>query len=232
MSHNPGADELRVRARLRQLVDGPAANPTPSSPPTSPRLPNWWDPKPHISTDTSTEPEPPQRPRDWLDDILDSTPTPTTPDPQPEPADEDNAENEPQSGQPKPTKKPKAKVKKKPRKKRHKTDHPAAMRSPRQSLLDAYDRIPRRIRWLIYHATAAGAGWWPGWVDWGTDTAAWFAAGNWTASSAWVLYGLGACACGLYRHSRRWAWPVAWCATVPVSSVAAGVLLYGTGYQP
>jgi len=95
-----------------------------------------------------------------------------------------------------------------------------------QSLLDAWDGIRPRTRWLIHHGTAAAAGWPIGLVDWGSSTAAWFAAGNWTAPSAWVLYGLGLCAISLYRRARTWAWPAAWAAAIPVSSVTAGVLLY------
>ncbi|MDX3645308.1 hypothetical protein P1P70_39135, partial [Streptomyces sp. MB09-02B] len=110
------------------------------------------------------------------------------------------------------------------------TRHPAARKqereAARQSLLDAWDNVPRRMRWLIRHATAAAVGWPLGWVGWATDTAAWYAAGNWTTPTAWVLYGLGACILGLYRRSRTWAWPFAWCAAVPVSSIAVGVLLY------
>jgi hypothetical protein len=190
----PGADELRMRAILRTRGIGPDATP----------------PLPAVP------PKPTSRPRDWLDDILDSTPTPAAPTEEIEPA--ADTEPEPEKTKPKPARKPKAKVKA--GKKERQAD------SPRQSLLDAYQQIPPRPRWLAYHATAAGAGWWLGWVDWGTDTAAWFAAGHWTTTSAWVLYGLGACACGLYRRSRSWAWPAAWAAAVPVSSVVLGVLLY------
>ncbi|MGW4042977.1 hypothetical protein [Streptomyces sp. NPDC004721] len=107
-------------------------------------------------------------------------------------------------------------------------DEPA----PRLALVDAYAAVPYRIRWLALHAAAAGAGWRLGIVDWATDTTAWYAAGHWVSPSAWVLYGLGACAIALYRRTRSWAWPAAWAAAIPVSSVVAGVLLYGTGYHP
>lgn len=129
------------------------------------------------------------------------------------------------------TKQPATKAPKKPSRQRPAYRKPAQP-APRKSLADAWDNTPPRLRWLAYHATAAGAGWSLGWVDWGTDTAAWYAAGHWTSTSAWVLYGLGACALALYRRARTWAWPFAWAATIPVSSVVVGVLLYGTGYQP
>lgn len=156
-------------------------------------------------------PIPRQRPKDWLDDII---ATDLAPPPAPEPAGPATGPApEPKLKAPKKTKKPGKKPK-------------AKAPAPRQSLLDAHASIPPRLRWLAYHATAAGAGWWLGWVDWGTSTAAWYAAGHWTSTSAWVLYGLGLCACALYRRSRRWAWPFAWAAAVPVSSIVVGVLLY------
>jgi hypothetical protein len=202
----PGADELRMARILRQRGVGPDA-----------MLP------------TVIPPIPAQRPRDWLDDILDSNPAPA---PKPEPAkaptaaadpvppDDDEGDLEPACQDATPTKP------------RRRAPRQEKREAARQSLLDAWDNVPRRMRWLIHHATAAAAGWPLGWVDWGTDTAAWYAAGHWTTPTAWVLYGLGGCVLGLYRRSRAWAWPAAWAAAVPVSSVAAGVLLYGTGYQP
>lgn len=184
-------DELRVRAILRQAGVGPDAIP----------------------------PKPTERPRDWLDDILDSPapppPAPTVP--------QVVKETEPR---------PAAAKAKKPKKGRGKkrTKAQAAPigweHSPRQSLADAWDGISPRTRWLVHHATAAAAGWPIGLVGWGSNTAAWFAAGHWTAPSAWVLYGLGLCAISLYRRARTWAWPAAWAAAIPVSSITAGVLLY------
>jgi hypothetical protein len=63
------------------------------------------------------------------------------------------------------------------------------------------------------------------------NTAAWFADGHAMSVSAFVLYGLGVLAVGLYRRARRWAWPVAWAAAIPVTSAVAGLLLYGSGYE-
>jgi hypothetical protein len=202
LSHEPDQNERDVRDRLIGLIDGPDATPPPAVPPM-----------------------PRQRPRDWLDDILDSEAAPAPSGPQPLPGPVYKTKPAPESDRPADAPKPSTK----PRRIRV---HGEERDDPRQSLLDALDRTPRRVRWLIYHGTAAGAGWWLDWVNWSTDTAAWYAAGHWTAPSAWVLYGLGACACGLYRRSRGWAWPFAWAAAVPVSSVVVGVLLYGTGYQP
>ena len=173
------------------------------------------DPPPP-TTPPSPPPDPGPPPKDWLDDILNGN---ATPPPSPPPP-----------GGPVPlpgpvVKQPVSKAPKKPSRQRpayRKPAHPA----PRKSLADAFDGTPPRLRWLAYHATAAGAGWSLGWVDWGTDTAAWYAAGHWTSPSGFVLYGLGLGLCALYRRSRHWAWPVAWAAAVPVSSIALGVLLY------
>lgn len=159
-------------------------------------------------------PKPAVRPRDWLDDILDDNTPPAAPKPEPVP------------------KRSKAKKKPKKRRRAQPTTPRAAVDTrptdPRQSLTDAWDRVPHRLKWLASHATAAAAGWQLGIVDWGTHTAAWYAAGHWTSPSAWVLYGIGGCCIALYRRARNWAWPVAWAASIPVSSVVVGVLLYGT----
>lgn len=209
MSHNVGADELRVRVRLRHLVDGPTPEP-PAMPPGPP--PDGYRP----------------RKRDWLDDIADldfddepAAPAPERPARGPVPLPGPVAK---ESAAP-------AKPSRKPRRPQL-VPRPEQQADPRQSLLDAWDRTPRRLRWLAHHATAAVPGWWLGWIDWGTDTAAWYAAGHWTTPSAFVLYGLGGLTLAFYRRSRAWAWPFAWAATIPVSSVVVGVLLYGTGYQP
>ncbi|MFB6680272.1 hypothetical protein ACFCWG_49425, partial [Streptomyces sp. NPDC056390] len=61
-----------------------------------------------------------------------------------------------------------------------------------------------------------------------TDTPRWFAVGHWTSSSAWTIYGLAGIAIAIYRRTRHRLFPIAWLTAVPVSSVALGVLLYGT----
>lgn len=185
-------DELRVRQILRQAGVGPDAIP----------------------------PKPTERPRDWLDDILDA-PTPTPPVPA--------APRAPAPPTPDPAAVKKRKKPKKGRGRKRAKAQTAPLgweHSPRQSLADAWDGISPRTRWLVHHATAAAAGWPIGLVGWGSDTAAWFAAGHWTAPSAWVLYGLGLCALALYLRARTWAWPAAWAAAIPVSSITVGVLLY------
>jgi hypothetical protein len=206
MSDNVGADELRIRGSLHRLLNGPDATPPPmpSGPP-----PDGYRPAPRPAAD-------------WWDRLYaNDEPTPTRkrptrgPEPLPGPV----------------TKEPETGPRKKPRRQRP-TYRTTRAEAPRLSLLDAWDRIPPRVRWLTYHATAAGAGWRIGWVDWSTDTAAWYAADHWTSPSAIALYALGALVIAVYRRSRHWAWPVAWTAAIPVSSVVAGLLLYGTGYQP
>jgi hypothetical protein len=99
----------------------------------------------------TAEDPPEDRERDWLDEILDTNAAPPAPD-EPEP------EQPPAAPA---AKAPAANAKK--RKKKRKPRDPAAPRaafdhrpeSPRQSLLDAWDRIPARLKWLGYHAGAA-----------------------------------------------------------------------------
>lgn len=177
-------------------------------------------------------PMPSERPRDWLDDLLDSnapTPAPAkeAAEPKPEPA----KPKKPQPGNAR-----KARKRNRQQAKRHNPDMPRSAwdnepRSPRQSLLDAWDNVPPRLKWLLFHAAAAGIGWRLGWVRWSTNTAAWFAAGHAMTFSAFVLYGLGVGALALYRYFQTRMWPVALAAAVPVSSVVLGLLLYGSGYE-
>lgn len=163
--------------------------------------------------------EPAPDPDGWWDELY------ADDEPQPDPSQTPPAVAVPPT-KPKKTKNSKAGKKTKP--KRTTAPHAGMDSHPRQSLTDAFDRIPPRTRWLLYHATAAAAGWRLGLVDWGTNTAAWYAAGHWTTPSAFVLYGLGVCAICLYRRARAWAWPAAWAAAIPVSSTVVGILLYGT----
>ena len=218
-----GADERRIRSLLVTMGVGPDAAPAPAPAPA--RQPtakddSWWD---ELYAD---EPAPPRRPsprlpdwwRDKPEDLTEQTPdpaaaaAPVTP-PVTPPTSTPPADTVPTAKPDTPPAQPPAR--------------PAARRhAPPQSLLDAWDSIRPRTRWLIHHATAAAAGWPIGLVGWGSNTAAWFAAGNWTAPSAWVCYGLGIGAITLHRRTRTWFWPVAWAATIPVSSITAGVLLY------
>ncbi|MCM8555363.1 hypothetical protein [Streptomyces sp. STCH 565 A] len=225
-----GADERRIRSLLIGMGVGPAAvppqpatitaSPAPAGDPSdtwwdnlyadeakpaapelpASRLPDWWAPKPETLPDPTTAPAP----------AAETAPTPAVPDPVTPPT------SSPPPTDPPPGTPP-----------AHPAAQPPAQRhTPPQSLLDAWAAIRPRSRWLIHHATAATAGWPLGLVDWGTNTAAWYAAGHWTTPSAWVLYGLGLCALSLYRRARAWAWPLAWAATIPIASTTLGVLLY------
>ncbi len=226
----PSADELRIRGYLRSLGVGPAAE-LPATPPQPPGYEPapvaedaWWD---DLYGDEQPKPQA-RRPAPRLPDWWSHKPTDLTADEPDEEPDEEFAKDEPEPAEEPTDTGPEPAPAQRPRKRRtarptYREDRPYP---PRQSLLDAYARTPSRVRWLIYHATAAGAGYPLGWIDWGTDTAAWYADGHWTTPSAWVLYGLGLCAVGLYRRTRTWAWPIAWAAAVPVSSIALGVLLY------
>ncbi|MFE9127074.1 hypothetical protein ACFYOF_16915 [Streptomyces sp. NPDC007148] len=219
----PGADELRVAKLLKQRGVGPDAE--------QPVIP----------------PIPKQRPRDWLDNILDGNatsaaelapelveePAEAPGDEDPEPAPERNAKKE--------GRKP-GKGKGRARKRRRRRKQPAGpdvARSawdtkpsdPRKALVDAWSGVPYRLKWLGCHLAAAGVGWRIGLVDWATSTAAWYGAGHWTSPSAFVIYVFGVCAIALYRVGRkRGLWLVTCAAAIPVSSVVVGVLLYsGTG---
>lgn len=215
-----GADERRIRNQLIRMGVGPAAT-TPA--PTRAQDPSddWWDKL--YADDQPAAPKPARVPSPRLPDWWAAKPD-RLPDPAaataPVTAPGTPTVTPPTSTVTPPTARPGTPQKQRPAR-------PAARRhTPRQSLLDAYANIRPRTRWLIHHATAAAAGWPIGLVDWGTTTAAWYAAGNWFAPSAWVLYGLGLCALALYRRARTWAWPAAWAAAIPVSSTVLGVLLY------
>lgn len=215
----PGADELRIQAILKQRGVGPDAEA-----PTVPPIPK-------------------RRPRDWLDNILDdnarSAAAPVE-EPTIEPTAEAPAPAVQQAVKKKATKSGKAKARRRRGKSgRKRASAPGMARSawdsdfrdPRQSLVDAWMGIPNRLKWLATHTAAALAGWRIGLVQWATDMAAWFAAGHWASPSAWVLYLLGVLAIALYRAVRHRGLLLAMWAAIPVSSVAVGVLLYGTGYH-
>lgn len=208
----PGADELRVRQMLVKNGVGPDADPEPPAVPSRPA----------------------DRPRDWLDDLLDEPATPAEEAAEPE--------GKPQPEAPARPKKPqtsdaqKARKRKRRQATRRNPDTPRSawdtdIHDPRQSLLDAWNQIPYRLKWLACHAIATGVGWHFGLVTWATNAAAWFAAGHWTSTSAWVLYVFAGLLAALYRVARKWAWPLRLVASIPIASTIVGVLLYGTGYH-
>lgn len=210
-----GADEQRIRNILVGMGVGPDARPAPT-PAREPRPADdsWWD---RLYADT---PEPARTPAprlpDWWRDKPEHLPEPAA-----EQAPANPANTPPTSPNTTPPPAEPALVEKLPAP----TPDREHLRPP-QSLLDAWDNIRPRTRWLIRHTTAATAGWPIGLVNWASDTAAWFAAGHWTTPSAFVLYALGAGAIALHRRTRTWFWPIAWAATIPVSSITLGVLLY------
>lgn len=202
MSIQPGADELRIRSLLVARGVGPDAVP----------------------------PKPSARPRDWLDDILDSEPAPAAeepaePEPPAEPGAEPVAEAPAKEQQPRPKKRSK---------KQRKGPKPGAPRagadsrppSPRQSLADAWDQVPPRLKWLAYHASAAYLGWSMGLVGWSTYVTAWIADTGPVGPQAVFWYATAAGTVLVYRRTRGWWTPAAWLAAVPVTSTVVGVLLY------
>lgn len=103
--------------------------------------------------------------------------------------------------------------------------------APRMSLLDAYARIPHRVRWLALHGTAAAWGYHLGWVQFSTRTAAWIATHGWANVSTGVWIGC-AIACELVRRrTRAYVLPVRWAAAIPIASIVTGALLYGAGWN-
>lgn len=201
MSRYPGDDELLLRALLRQNGVGPAATPIP--------------PKPTV------------RPRDWLDEILTSAgPAPAPATPTAPAAKPPEKEDEPTAEQDEPKKtKPKKKRK---RRSPHAPHSPLDSRpeDPRQSLLDAWGRIPYRLKWLGYHATAGYLGWSCGLVGYVTYVTTWIADTGLVGPQAVFWYAAGATTLLLHRRTRGWPWPIAWLAAIPATSTVVGVLLY------
>lgn len=216
MNAAPDADELKVRDRLLKLGVGPDAG----APPVAP-------PKPAIP------PKPTTRPRDWLDNLLDANATTAAAEDQADEPEED--EPAPEADAPKPTAaktkpqaKPKNRKKRKPRRPGPNTPHTpwdTRPQDPRQSLMDAYDRVPYRLKWLAYHASAAYLGWTCGLVDYATYVTAWIADTGF-GPQAWFWCGAATATFLLYRRTRGLWWPIAWCAAIPVTSTVVGVLLY------
>ncbi|MGD6761373.1 hypothetical protein ACOKM5_20780 [Streptomyces sp. BH097] len=197
----PGPDkaELDIAASLRKMGVGPDAEPPPL--PAAPA---------HLPPGYAAAPD------DWFtklygphgDSPIEAAPPARKPGPEDEPDPEDEPEAEGQA--------------------EAEPEQDAAetsQKKPRRALVDVLPA--HRLRWLALHSAAAAAGWPIGLVAWGRHTAAWFAAGNWTAPSAWALYFLGVAALGIYRRTRRSALLIAWLGAIPVSSITLGVLLYG-----
>lgn len=201
-TNQPGADELRMRGILRQHgvgADAPL--------PTVPRqLPPGFD----------------ARERDWLDDILDDNATPAPVEAQPAPPAAEPAA----PARPKNPKAKTGKTKKKGGRKDSKRYDPLDVRDPRQSLAEAWDRIPPRLKWLAYHATAGYLGWSMGLVDWSTYVTRWIVHNGFVGLQPFFWYGAAALTFLLYRRTRRMWLPVAWLAAVPATSTVLGVLLY------
>ncbi|MEE1838189.1 hypothetical protein [Streptomyces sp. SP17KL33] len=109
---------------------------------------------------------------------------------------------------------------------------PVAAPAPRMSLIDAARNVPPPMRWLVFHGSAAAAGYHFGWVEYSTRTAAWIADhGLWNTSSIfWCGCAVG-CEALRTRMRRGWRLSVRWLAAIPISSIALGTALYGTDWQ-
>lgn len=284
--HTPDSEELRIRSRLRELVDGTvhpqppadavtaaaatalasAAQPSapaalqPSAQPAAARSDDWWD---RIYDDEQPAPaaQPASRRPSWMripdwrtgehvdldkkdddpaEDAEDQDADEDDPDADDTDGDGDGDEDEeqPDSGgtadaQPRSRSRTRKTAPPRTRRSRSRTAPRAGLdvELPRRSLLDAYDAIPPRIRWLNLHLSAAAAGYALGWVDYSTRTYAWIAQhGLLNLSTAfWCAVAVG---CELLRRRARNLWlPARWLAAVPIASIVVGTLLYGTGWN-
>ncbi|MFG3276217.1 hypothetical protein [Streptomyces luteogriseus] len=207
----PGADELRVQALLKQRGVGPDATP--------PRAPRPLPPFPPTPPVPPLPPVPQQRPRDWLDDLAEyNAPAP------PAPPEQSAAPPQPVAKEPQPKGSGRARRAGRGGGPQYAPLTPSS--SPRQSLLEAYDRVPPRMKWLAYHASAAYLGWSVGLVDWATYVTGWIADTGPIGPQAVFWYATAGGTVLVYRCTRRWWWPVAWLAAVPATSTVTGVLLY------
>lgn len=236
MTTEPDAAELAVRDRLIELVDGPPVVPpkpadvVPAAPsPLSRRAEkDWWD---AVYKDDQAD----------RDTFTGNTPTPPA-GPQPEDvpaeADEDGepvGDADPQE-QPEPNawqrhrktrlQKPGGEQSSRPVPGAARTAWDTRPPAPRQSLTEAWDRVPYRLKWLAYHASAAYLGWSVGLVDWATHVTDWIAGNGTTSPQAFFWYATAAGTALVYRRTRTWWRPVAWLAAVPATSTVVGVLLY------
>lgn len=201
MTAEPGADERRMQHILKERGIGFDAPP----------------------------PKPTDRPRDWLDDLLDDNAlAPVEETVEPEGAQAPAKPKSPKAGKPQ-----KARKRKRRQAKSHAPDTPRSAwdneaSDPRQSLLDAWAAIPYRLKWLAYHLAAAYLGWTIGLVGWATYVTVWIVTTGLIGFQAAFWYVTAAAAFLLHRRTRSWWWPVAFLAAVPASSTVVGVLLYGT----
>jgi hypothetical protein len=196
-----GPDEIRIRNIMRTKGIGPDAA-------------------------SVSPPKPVARPRDWLDDLLDTDATTEQP--------QAPAKAAPAVETTKPKKPAPKQKKRKPKRRRRPQPHQPRSAfdtrppSPRQSLVEAWDQVPYRLKWLTYHASAAALGWTIGLVGWVTYVTAWIARTGLAGPQAILWYAVGALTLLLHHRTRRWWPPVAWLAAVPAASTVVGVLLYGT----
>lgn len=200
MSQQPGADELRIRATLIRQGVGPDA-----------------DPDAPVRAAPPVPPKPTARPRDWLDNLLDSNkPAPA---PASEPAgepDEPDEDEEEQVGKPR-------------------AFEPQPGYWPRPHMPAAVARIPGRAeaaishgtRRFLYNATAAGAGWVLGLYQQFAHAIADCA--TTTSIGGALVLGIGSTALIAHvwdRRTRHW-WPgIAWCARIPLATAVLALALW------
>jgi hypothetical protein len=202
-----GEDERAARDRLRKLLgEVPAARP--------PAIP----------------PVPKQRPRDWLDDILDSHPAPG-PQPDPEPRRWWNAtpartEAEPDEEQPDEDEQPAKGPVFAPQPGYYPQPHTPAF------IDRAQDRVAlsHRTRKGLYNASAAGTGWALGLYQPLSHAIA--DCGQQAGASGALVLGIGGCLLIAHtwdRYTRHWWPPLAWCARIPLATALLALALWAPG---
>lgn len=235
MTTEPDAAELAVRDRLIELVDGPPAAPPkpPAAAPAAPPSPrraekDWWDAvyqDDQADQDTFTGNTPVQPAEPQPEDV----PAEADADVEPETDDEPDEQPEPtsrwRSRKPRPEK-PSPEPSSRPAPGAPRTAWDTRPPAPRQSLAEAWDRVPYRLKWLAYHASAAYLGWTVGLVNWATYVTAWIADTGLLGPQALFWYTAAGATVLVYRRTRGWWRPVAWLAAVPATSTVVGVLLY------
>jgi hypothetical protein len=194
------------------------------------RLPPWWEAKkpvadtdpqaPAAATGDPAAPVPPKptaRPRDWLDDILDSNKPAPAPDPEPddEPDGEPDEEEEEQ-------------VEKLP------AFNPKPGYWPHPHMPATFTHIPNRgepaishgTRRFLYNATAAGAGWGLGLYDQFAHVIEDCAT---TSIGGALVLGIGGSVLIAHvwdRRTRHW-WPgIAWIARIPLATAILALALW------
>lgn len=108
--------------------------------------------------------------------------------------------------------------------------YPAAVASPKKSLIDAWTGMSAKSKHLLYNGAALGVGFWIGVPQFFTAEVAYLDAtyDSWTALPVIPWYCIAVAIWVLDHRTRRWFPPFAILTRVPLVSMIVGALLYGT----